>query len=335
MKFRYVVATALPLALVAGCSSTGGPVEAPAAETTAQDPAAHPPGRTGGQETEALRARKGEYLGIYMEGKYKNKPAQQAKFAKQKFGRKPNIAKFFHAWPSGFPTSWAKTAYKAGALPQMEIEPHGAGTIEAIAAGRSDEYIRAYAQQVKAAGVPISISFAHEMNGYWYDWGTKKTKAGTFVKAWRRMHDLFAEEGATDVKWLWTPNVVYPMPKVKLKQYYPGNAYVDWVGVIGYYRNNQKSSTFKWIFEPTIKQIKKFSKKPILLAETGVQTGPGRDKKITDLLTTVAKRKDIIGIIWFNMDKRKAEKADYRLEVNKSSVKTFRSLVTKYSFGRP
>ncbi|GAA0963594.1 glycosyl hydrolase [Actinocorallia libanotica] len=310
-------------------------MDAPAAQTASQDPGAHPPGRSGGQETEASRAPKGDYLGVYMEGKYKNKPVQQAKFSKQKFGRKPTIAKFFHAWPSGFPTSWAKTAYKAGALPQMEIEPHGAGTIEAIAAGRSDEYIRAYAQQVKAAGVPISISFAHEMNGYWYDWGTKKTKAGTFVKAWRRMHDLFAEEGATDVKWLWTPNVVYPMPKVKLKQYYPGNAYVDWVGVIGYYRNNQKSSTFKWIFDPTIKQIKKFSKKPILLAETGVQTGPGRDKKITDLLTTVAKRKDIIGIIWFNMDKRKAEKADYRLEANKSSVKTFRSLVTKYSFGRP
>ncbi|WP_344244333.1 glycoside hydrolase family 26 protein [Actinocorallia libanotica] len=335
MKFRYVAATALPLALVTGCSSTEGPVDAPAAQTASQDPGAHPPGRSGGQETEASRAPKGDYLGVYMEGKYKNKPVQQAKFSKQKFGRKPTIAKFFHAWPSGFPTSWAKTAYKAGALPQMEIEPHGAGTIEAIAAGRSDEYIRAYAQQVKAAGVPISISFAHEMNGYWYDWGTKKTKAGTFVKAWRRMHDLFAEEGATDVKWLWTPNVVYPMPKVKLKQYYPGNAYVDWVGVIGYYRNNQKSSTFKWIFDPTIKQIKKFSKKPILLAETGVQTGPGRDKKITDLLTTVAKRKDIIGIIWFNMDKRKAEKADYRLEANKSSVKTFRSLVTKYSFGRP
>lgn len=334
MKFRYAVATALPLALVAGCASTGGPVGAPSTPPADRAPAeAAPPGRSGGQETE--RAPQRDYLGVYVEGSYKNKPAQQAKIFKKRLGRKPNIAKFFHAWPSGFPTAWAKAAWKAGALPQLEIEPHGKGTIEAIAAGRSDDVIRAYARQVKAAGVPISISFAHEMNGYWYDWGTKNTKPKTFVKAWRHMHDLFEEEGATDVKWLWTPNVVYPMPKVKLKPYYPGNAYVDWVGVIGYYRNkNQKSSTFNWIFAPTIKQIKKFSKKPILLAETGVQTGPGRDKKITELLTTVAKRKDIIGLIWFNMDKRKTEKADYRLEASKSSLRTFRSLVTKYSFGR-
>ncbi len=333
MQFRYAVATALPLALVAGCSSTEGPVSGsetrPAVETHAEE---HKTGQTGGQN---YRKPKGDYHGIYVEGKHKNKPAQQAKVFKKSVGRKPNIAKYFHAWPATFPAAWAKAAYKAGALPQLEIEPHGVGAIEDIAAGKNDDVIRAYAQAVKAAKMPISISFAHEMNGYWYDWGTKNTKPKTFVKAWRHMHDLFEEEGATDVKWLWTPNVVYPMPKVKLKQYYPGHSYVDWVGVIGYYRKNQKTPTFKWIFEPTIKQIKTFSKKPILLAETGVQTGPGRDKKITDLMTTVAKRKDIIGVIWFNMDKRKAEKADYRLEVNKSSLKTFRSLVTKYSFGRP
>ncbi len=336
MRFRFAVATALPLALLAGCSSSGGEVGAPGTETTAPAQGQQHPGQTGGQNSDAaLRAPKRDYLGIYVEGKYKNKPAQQAKVFKKSVGRTPNIAKYFQAWYTPFPTAWAKTASQAGALPQLEIEPHGVGVLENIAAGESDDYIREYAQAVKAAGVPVSISFAHEMNGYWYDWGTKNSKPATFVRAWRHVHDIFKEEGATRVVWLWAPNVIYPMPKVKLKPYYPGDAYVDWVGVIGYYRNNQKTSTFKWIFKPTIDQIKKFTKKPILLAETGVQTGPGRNAEITDLVTTVAKRKDIIGLIWFNMDKRKAEKADYRLEANKSSLKTFRSLVTKYSFGRP
>ncbi|MDX6743530.1 glycoside hydrolase family 26 protein [Actinocorallia sp. A-T 12471] len=330
MQFRYLVASALPLALVVGCSSTGGTVE-PNASTKAGE---HEVGLSGGTES-ADRAPKREYLGIYSEGKLKNKPAAQATYWKKKVGRAPNITKQFQAWYAPYPTAWAKQAAKAGAMPQIEWEPHGKGLIEQIAAGATDDYLIEYANAVKAAKVPISISFAHEMNGWWYDWGTKNTKPRTFVKAWRHIVDIFDKQGATNVKWLWTPNVTFPMPKVGLKQYYPGPKYVDWVGVIGYYRKKQKQATFNTIFQPTIKQIKKFSKKPILLAETGVQTGPGRDKKIADMLDKVAKRKDIIGLIWFDVDKRKTEGADYRLEVNKPALKTFRSYMTKYPFGRP
>ncbi|ROO83668.1 glycosyl hydrolase family 26 [Actinocorallia herbida] len=329
MQFRFLVASALPLALVAGCSSTGGTVEPSSSQTVE-----HEAGQSGGAES-AERAAKREYLGIYSEGAQKNKPAAQAKYWKKKVGRAPNITKQFQAWYAPYPTAWAKEAQKVGAMPQIEWEPHGKGLMADIAAGESDDYLIEYANAVKAAKVPISISFAHEMNGWWYDWGTKGTKPATFVKAWRHVVDVFDKQGATNVKWLWAPNVIFPMPKVGLKQYYPGDKYVDWIGVIGYYRNKQSQKTFSTIFEPTIKKIKTFSKKPILLAETGVQTGQGRDKKISDLLSKVAKRKDIIGLIWFSMDKRKTEGTDYRLEVNKSSLKTFRSYVTKYPFGRP
>ncbi|MCD0451151.1 beta-mannanase [Actinocorallia sp. API 0066] len=332
MKFRHLIAAALPLALVVGCSSTGGSVEPHAATSTPVT--ADDSGQAGGAGADRA-APKREYLGIYMEGKYINKPAAQAKLWKQRVGRSPNIVKQFQAWYAPFPTAWAKQAVSVGAMPQIEWEPHGVGLIETIAAGGTDDYLVQYANAVKAFKKPVSISFAHEMNGFWYDWGTKNTKPKTFVKAWRHIVDIFNKQGAKNVKWLWTPNVIYPMPKVGLKQYYPGHKYVDWIGVIGYYRKKQKSSTFAYIFEPTIKKIKTFSKKPILLAETGVQTGPGRDKKIAELMAKVAQRKDIIGIIWFNMDKRKTEGADYRLEVNKSALKTFRSYTTKYPFGRP
>lgn len=328
MQFRFVAASALPLVLLAGCSSA--PEQAAPNATPASDTV---PGQSGGAQD---RAAKREYLGIYTEGNVKDNPTAQAKLWKQRVGRSPNIYKMFQAWNAEYPTAWAKAAQKVGGLPQIEWEPHGKGTIEAIAAGKSDAYLVAYAQAVKAAKVPIAISFAHEMNGWWYDWGTKNTKPATYVKAWRHIHDVFKKQGATNVKWLWTPNVIYPMPKVALKKYYPGNAYVDWVGVIGYYRTSSKSNA-KWsyIFEPTIKKIKTFSKKPILLAETGVQTGPNRNKKISEMLSKIATRKDIIGLIWFNMDKRQTEGADYRLEVNKTALKTFRSYMTKYPFGRP
>ncbi|GAA3237416.1 glycoside hydrolase family 26 protein [Actinocorallia longicatena] len=325
MKFRLIaIASVLPLSLVAGCSSDADKK----VDKTAQ---ADTVSTAGGSEPDAvLRATKRKYLGIYVEGKYKDNPAAQSKVLKKNVGRAPNIMKHFQAWNAPYPADWAKAAYKVGALPQLEWEPHGV-PLKTIAAGDSDAFLHAYAKQVKASKVPVMISFGHEMNGWWYDWATKKTTAKQFVAAWRHIHDIFKAEGATNAKWLWAPNVIYPMPKVKLKPLYPGNSYVDWVGVIGYYKG-QKNATFKGFFEPTIKKIRTFSKKPILLAETGSKRGPKRNKEIADLLTNVAKRKDIIGLIWFNMNK--PGDGDYRIEATKSSLKTFRTYVTKYPYGR-
>ncbi|GAB3281020.1 hypothetical protein GCM10027589_08080 [Actinocorallia lasiicapitis] len=333
MQLRHIaIAAMLPLALVTGCSSGGG---AKAEQTAAQEP-------QGGGGGAALAPGR-EYLGIYTEGKTKNDPAAQAKVFKKNVGRAPNIVKHFVAWGNPYPAAWAKAAYKGGALPQLELENHGV-SMASIAAGEQDEYLVKLAGEIKASGVPVMISPFHEFNGWWYSWATcngkpaspscqgenKKNSPKLFVKAWRHMHDVLKENGATKAKWMWSPNVVYPMPKVKLKPFYPGNGYVDWVGVIGYYKG-QKNATFKGSFEPTIKQIRTFTKKPILIAETGSAFGPKRAADLKDLLTTVAKRKDIIGLIYFNMNK--PGEADYRLERTKSSLKLFRSLVTKYPFG--
>lgn len=113
-----------------------------------------------------------------------------------------------------------------------------------VTAGTHDAAIRQWAQQVKAWGHPVFLRFQGECNGWWYPWGTGKLSSGqivngntvaSFVPMWRHVHDLFAEEGVTNVTWIWSVNYMsddgrYP----SLAAIYPGDAYVDWVGISVY-----------------------------------------------------------------------------------------------------
>ena len=42
--------------------------------------------------------------------------------------------------------------------------------------------------------------------------------------------------GATNAIWIWSPNVITARPSVDLAPLYPGDDYVDWMGMVGYYR---------------------------------------------------------------------------------------------------
>ena len=116
----------------------------------------------------------------------------------------------------------------------MAWEPYDT-TAQAIANGQSDAYITKFADAVRALNLPVAISFGHEMNGNWYPWGTDQTSAPAFVAAWRHIHNLFVQAGASNVIWVWNPNIINPVPQVQLQPYWPGDAYVDWVGITGYF----------------------------------------------------------------------------------------------------
>ena len=119
----------------------------------------------------------------------------------------------------------------------------------------------------------MALSFGHEMNGNWYPWGTSQATPAEFVAAWRHIHDLFAAAGATNVIWVWNPNIVNPMPNVELAPFWPGSAYVDWVGITGYFATTGPD-TFAGVYGPTITEVRQFTSKPIIIAETAVETGP-------------------------------------------------------------
>jgi hypothetical protein len=241
-----------------------------------------------------------KYLGVTVEG-----GADLAKvdsFAYQ-IGKKPNLVAIFESFKDGFAASEVRKVYGYGGLAIIRWEPTNV-PMQDIVAGKQDAYITTFAKAVRALNLPISLTFGHEMNGFWYTWGAPKTSGADFVAAWRHTHDLFVAQGATNVLWTWVPNVINNLRKVKLAPFYPGDAYVDWVGMDGYYTEHGEK-TFRDLFLPTLTEIRTITQRPALVVETGVEPGPARATRIADLLSSVSASPDVIGCVYFNQNATK------------------------------
>ncbi|MFI5618831.1 glycoside hydrolase family 26 protein [Streptomyces sp. NPDC051567] len=242
-------------------------------------------------------------------------------------GKHPNLIEYYAAWGHGFNAAGVRNAWKAGTLTVVSWEPFDT-PLRDIAAGGSDAYVREYARAVRKLNLPVVISFADEMNGHWEKWGTKTTTPEEYVAAWRRVRDLFHEVGAANVIWAWSPNIINPVRTVDIAKYYPGDAYVDWVGVIGYYTRND-ANPFPNMFGLTITKVRTFTQKPVLILETAAEPGERRIADINSLFAGVAADPAIVGFVWFDMPKR----SDWRLSANPSALKEFKRLAADDRFG--
>ncbi|HEX4789799.1 MAG TPA: glycosyl hydrolase [Actinospica sp.] len=266
-----------------------------------------------------------KYLGVEINGAPTSlSPAEQ--FATW-VGEKPNLLGQYVGWGTSFNATAASNAWSYGAMDFVVWEPKST-TMADIAAGHSDAYVTQFAEAVRALNVPIALSFGHEFNGFWYPWGTTGTTAAQFVAAWQHVHNLFAAAGATNVIWIWDPNDISSLPDVQLKPYYPGDAYVDWAGVTGYW-GQTGPSTYGSLYLPTLREIRTFTQKPFIIAETAVAAGSRQSQSLTDLFDAVEQHEDIIGFVWYDYN----EGGDWRIENRSSLLTQFRSELSAGDFG--
>jgi mannan endo-1,4-beta-mannosidase len=211
-------------------------------------------------------------------------------------GTKPNVIVCYSSWGERFQTETADVAQAHGAHLLVQLQPNGV-SLSSIAAGQSDQYLRSYAQAVKAFGYPVILSFAHEMNGNWYSWGTGHTTPAQFIAAWRHVVQVFRAEGATNVTWLWTVNAV-TAGETDVASWWPGAQWVTWVGIDGYYY--QSSDTFSSVFDTTVAEVRRFTKAPVLVAETAVGPGPEAGSQVQGLFAGIRADR-LLGEVWFDV----------------------------------
>lgn len=172
-----------------------------------------------------------------------------------------------------FPTDWVKKVEAAGAVSQIAFEPN-----EGLDKVRDDEYLRGFARAAKEAGVPIFLRYASEMNGNWCSYSEDPRE---YIEKWRLVHRIMEEE-APNVIMVWT---VFTFPESTIELYYPGDDYVDWVGLNVYnviYHNNNPNE--KAVHEDPLDLLNyvynTFSyKKPIMICEYGASHYSVTDKK--------------------------------------------------------
>jgi hypothetical protein len=207
-----------------------------------------------------------------------------------------------------FQTAQFETVRNHGAIPFFSWNP-GPGTGEftdaRIAAGSQDSYITNWAKAAKKWGHPFFLRFAWEMNAPWFPWGVGNngTTAADFVAMWRHVHDIFQAVGATNVTWVWCPNVDPYNRRTPMGSVYPGREYVDWTCLDGYNGNNPWTS-FKDLFKAGYEKIaeKIASWKPMIVGETAAtEAGGSKAQWIADMLRVIPTEfPKIRGVLWFN-----------------------------------
>jgi mannan endo-1,4-beta-mannosidase len=285
--------------------------------------------RTGHAAARAsLPARPASYLGVYEAGPPRvYQPV--ANFARAA-GRQPNLVGYYSGWAEPFAKSFAERVRGHGAVPIVQIDPTYA-MIAAIGEGRYDAYLRAYADSVRAFAHPVVIGFGHEMNAPWYSWGYGHVPARVYVAAWRHIVTLFRSEGADNVTWLWTINVDGPGTG-PIATWWPGPAFVTWVGIDGYYV--RPSDTFAAVFGATIQLLRTFTSRPLLLSETAV--GPIAGFVKIDNLFAGMRRYRMLGLVWFDFHQHHGiYHQDWRIEDNPEAEAAFRRSVSALTLAKP
>jgi mannan endo-1,4-beta-mannosidase len=218
--------------------------------------------------------------------------------------------------------AWEPWDYRStGAARQSGAQP--AYRLSRIIAGDFDAYVRSWAEGIRSLGYPVGIRFAHEMNGSWYPWceSVNSNRRGEYVTAFRHVHDIFTAAGADNVIWIWSPNVTYQGAR-PLRRLYPGDKYVDWVGVSGYYGTAGMTGyrSFDDIFGLTLRQLHGFTRRPIVITETAATNESGQQERwIRQMFQQLPKHRDVIGFIWFEVDKE----VDWRITTVPQSAKAF------------
>jgi hypothetical protein len=264
-------------------------------------------------------------------------------------GKEPAVFGAYVSFASpNFDRVLAEDIRSRGATPMITWEPWGDGSLGPLqpryslanlVRGDFDAYVRHWAEGAKAWGEPLLLRFAPEMNGDWNSWsaGVNGNTASEYIAVWRHVHSIFDAVGADNVQWVWCPNASF-RGSTPLGRLYPGDAYVDWVGIDGYNWGTSQAGThwqtFAQIFQPTIRTIRKLTHKPLMLAEVGsAEQGGDKARWISNFFTSLRQNRDILAFVWFDYDKE----ADWRFDSSPPARASFAAHIAarRYVGGNP
>nr|MBA3665564.1 hypothetical protein [Bacteroidota bacterium] len=186
----------------------------------------------------------------------------------------------------------------------------------------------------------VLLRILHEFNGDWYPWCTINNDKNPFLvaKAYRYIINIFRENNVNNVKFIWCPNSM-SVPQESwndIMDAYPGNEYVDYVGMDVYNGAGSGKGVSLWRsfrkegIENYFVLTEKFPDKPLLICETasrerkageGGQTKGEWIKEMGDALKTDMSKIKLLA--WFN------EKETFKINSSAESQKAFKDFVMK------
>lgn len=241
-------------------------------------------------------------------------------------GKRVAWVMFSHNWFQGrsFPADTAGWIRGQGATPYIRLmlrsdtelehrEP--LYTLQAIIDGDFDADLAAWAQAAARFGTPIISEFGTEMNGDWFPWNARwngrRKGAERFQAAYRHIIDIMRANGASNVIWVFHVNNLDGPPRDwnRFERYYPGDEYIDWLGVSIYSAQGPHEDWTVDFTQSLPEVMARFAQmapaKPVIVAEFGTDVnnpsepaGPWADAALSLMLS--GRYPQLIGFNWWN-----------------------------------
>lgn len=248
-------------------------------------------------------------------------------------GRKLAIDQMYVHFTSPLPISMSEWNLSEGRIPMISWSK---AYTSKVVAGDYDSVIRSDAKQLKALHGPVLVRWFAEMDN---DQSRPYiTSPASYIAAWRHIVRIFRHAGASNVYWVWCPGSG-GFALGNSQRYYPGNAYVDWIGADGYnwapVRPKAPWRSFAQIFGGFYKWAVGFGK-PLMIGEYGAIEGrPGQKaawfrQAATQLRTEFPA---IRAVVYFDDDHRNfGLDFNWRVTTSASALDAFREFAAESYF---
>ncbi len=197
-----------------------------------------------------------------------------------------------------FPANNVQIISNAGKIPFIRLMPRtnfdegGPDpnyTMQKIIDGVFDADLEQWAKDAADTGIPLLAEFGTEVNGNWFPWNGEYNGAGEtseygnpdlpdgaerFQDAYRHIIDICHAQGAENITWFFHVDA-YSEPDIdwnKIENYYPGDDYIDWLGVsiYGPQEPDAEYQEFSEIMDDIYPDLANLSDKPIAVLEFAV-----------------------------------------------------------------
>lgn len=178
--------------------------------------------------------------------------------------------------------------------------------------GECDDEIRRFARAAADYGHPFLFRLDNEMNSDWtsYSGVVNMADPQLYTAVWQRFYRIFAEEGVDNCLWIYNPNDRNAPPGKwnDSLAYYPGNEYVQILGVTGYNNGtyytkwNEQWRDFKAIYDEIWALYSPhFSRFPWIITEFA-SSSYGGDKAawIDEMFAHIGDYPNIKLAVWFS-----------------------------------
>ncbi|NBV41652.1 hypothetical protein EBR96_02640 [bacterium] len=240
---------------------------------------------------------------------------------------KPHVVAWHADFQTSFPIEQVKSFHSANIVPMIVWEPRiwdseKPVTLESVASGEWDAYIRTWIAAARTIEQPIVLNFAPDFNSDLYPWGVPNNgqNGQSYVDAYRHVVGLFRKEGVTNVIFVWSFLAVSsPIASWNdALSLYPGDEFVDWIGVSSVNQVSDMALMYKNAVDAAYRN---HENKPIMIAQYYYEPSEKANKKVIETLVDTLPQ--VKAVIFSNPKTLKMDPQFFKSPLFQASIEEF------------